>query len=323
MNIPYLFTARTPDVRKRLDHFLVEQRVPFSRSQIKKWIDEGRLSVNGRAEKGGYRLKEGDCLTFSPGEPVPLSLTPEAIPLKIVFEDQDLLVLDKPAGLVVHPAAGNFSGTLVHALLHHCSDLSGIGGVMRPGIVHRLDKDTSGLMVVAKNDSSHQDLIRQFQKGGISKEYQALVWGGPAILSGRIEKPIGRHPVHRKKMAVNEKQGKAALTEWEVLERFSAGVSLLKLIIKTGRTHQIRVHLSSQGWPVVGDPLYGGKKSGLVRDKELPEALASLMTRQLLHAYRLAFYHPTQGNLLDFSSCLPEDMEAALKVLRLCSDNKR
>jgi 23S rRNA pseudouridine1911/1915/1917 synthase len=323
LNIPYTFTARTSDVRKRLDHFLLEQGVPFSRSQLKKWIDEGCLSVNGRTEKGGYRLKEGDRLSFSPGDPIPLSLTPEAIPLDIYYEDSDLLVLDKPAGLVVHPAAGNYSGTLVHALLHHCPDLSGIGGVLRPGIVHRLDKDTSGLMVVAKNDNSHQSLIRQFQKGGVSKEYQALVWGGPATLSGRIEKPIGRHPVQRKKMAVNERQGKAAVTEWEVLERFGAGITLLKLIIKTGRTHQIRVHLSSKGWPVVGDPLYGGRKSTPGRDKVLPQALTGQMTRQLLHACRLAFYHPTKGNLLDFSSGLPADMEGALKVLRICSDTEK
>ncbi len=221
----------------------------------------------GSLRKGSYRLKTGDFLELFPEDPIPLSLTPENIPLSILYEDQDLLVLDKPAGLVVHPAPGNYSGTLVHALLFHCLDLSGIGGVLRPGIVHRLDKDTSGLMVVAKNDISHQRLIHQFQTGKVIKEYQALIWGLPLKSQGRIEKPIGRHPVQRKKMAINTIQGKPAVTEWQVIERFSQGITWLNLVLKTGRTHQIRVHLSSQGWPVVGDPLYGGKKNIITQDK--------------------------------------------------------
>ena len=259
----YNLKFKFPDLHKRLDHFLVEKGVPYSRSQIKKWIDEGRLSVNGQREKGSYRLKIGDFLELLPEAPIPLALTPENIPLSISYEDQDLLVLDKPAGLVVHPAPGNYSGTLVHALLFHCLDLSGIGGVLRPGIVHRLDKDTSGLMVVAKNDIAHQRLIHQFQTGEVTKEYQAMVWGLPLKSQGRIESPIGRHPVQRKKMAVNAVHGKPALTEWQVIERFPQGITWLNLVLKTGRTHQIRVHLSSQGWPVVGDPLYGGKKNSI------------------------------------------------------------
>lgn len=248
----------------------MEQGLPYSRSRLKKWMDEGRITVNGRKEKGGYRLKAGDCLlVFPEADPQPSALAPEDIPLTVYYEDRDVLVLEKPSGMVVHPAAGNYQGTLVHALLHHCRDLSGIGGVYRPGIVHRLDKDTSGLMVVAKTDASHQHLVDQFQKGQVTKEYQALVWGLPLQTSGRIEKPIGRHPRERKKMSVQAPRGKWAVTEWRVMERFPQGISWMKLFLKTGRTHQIRVHMSSQGWPVVGDPLYGGWKKSVPWPKRL------------------------------------------------------
>ncbi len=315
----YEFNIQDPDLQKRLDLFLVEQGVPYSRSQLKKWIGEGRISVNGQPTKGGYRLKKEDLLELFPEDPVPLRLTPEDIPLSVVYEDRELLVLDKPAGLVVHPAPGNYSGTLVHALLFHCQDLSGIGGVLRPGIVHRLDKDTSGLMVVAKNDLSHQQLVRQFQSGGVIKEYQALVWGRPLNSQGRIEKPIGRHPVQRKKMALNEAHGKPALTEWQVIEKFPQGITWLNLGLKTGRTHQIRVHLSSQGWPVVGDPLYGRNRNNSIKTEgPLAEALKGI-SRQLLHSRRLAFLHPTDGNPLDFLSPLPKDMEDLIRILRTCS----
>ncbi len=312
----YDFKVEASDLHKRSDHFLVEKGVPYSRSQIKKWIEEGKLLVNGQVEKGSYRVKIGDFLTLTPEAPIPLTLTPEDIPLSISYEDRDLLVLDKPAGLVVHPAPGNYSGTLVHALLFHCLDLSGIGGVLRPGIVHRLDKDTSGLLVVAKNDISHQRLIHQFQTGKVIKEYQALVWGHPLKSQGRIESPIGRHPVQRKKMSVNPLQGRPALTEWQVIERFPQGITWMKLVLKTGRTHQIRVHLSSQGWPVVGDPLYGGKKNIIDKMKKRADAVQSDISRQLLHACRLAFFHPTTHNYLDFSSALPKDMEKLIISLR-------
>ncbi|OGP52276.1 MAG: hypothetical protein A2Y79_13410 [Deltaproteobacteria bacterium RBG_13_43_22] len=320
MSRPYTFKVQTPDIHKRLDLFLVEKGVPYSRSQLKRWIDEGKISVNGQPEKGGYRLKGGDFLEVFPEAPVPLSLIPENIPLSILYEDQDLLVLDKPVGLVVHPAPGNYSGTLVHALLFHCFDLSGIGGVLRPGIVHRLDKNTSGLMVVAKNDVSHQRLIHQFQTGKVVKEYQALVWGLPLKSRGRIEKPIGRHPVQRKKMAVDEIHGKPAVTEWQVIKKFPQGITRLNLVIKTGRTHQIRVHLSSQGWPVVGDPLYGGKKNYGAKGKELSLEAAKSISHQMLHSSRLAFIHPTNGNLLDFSSPLPGEMEKLIRKLTNNSD---
>jgi 23S rRNA pseudouridine1911/1915/1917 synthase len=314
--VRYEFSVLGPDVQKRLDLFLLGQGIPYSRSQLKKWIDSGRVSVNGQSSKSGYRLKEGDFLELVPEDPIPLMLRPEVIPLTVLFEDQDVLVLDKPAGLVVHPAPGNYSGTLVQALLYHCQDLSGIGGVLRPGIVHRLDKDTSGLMVVAKNDRAHQQLIRQFQGGMVVKEYQALVWGGPLHPQGRIEKPIGRHPVQRKKMALNDIHGKPALTEWRLLERFPQGISHLSLGLKTGRTHQIRVHLSSQGWPIVGDPLYGGIRN-IPAKGESPwvEGLKAL-SRQMLHACRLAFPHPVKGINLDFQSAVPTDMSDFIQLLK-------
>jgi 23S rRNA pseudouridine1911/1915/1917 synthase len=317
--VRYEFNVQDPDLQKRLDLFLVEKGVPYSRSQLKKWIEEGRISVNGQPTKGGYRLKKGDLLELFPEDPVPLRLTPEDIPLSVVYEDQALLVLDKPVGLVVHPAPGHYSGTLVHALLFHCQDLSGIGGVLRPGIVHRLDKDTSGLMVVAKNDLSHQQLVRQFQSGGVIKEYQALVWGCPLKNQDRIEKPIGRHPMHRKKMALDEVHGKPAVTEWQVIERFPLGITWLNLGLKTGRTHQIRVHLASQGWPVVGDPLYGRSRPFSTKTTQPLAEFLKGISRQLLHSHRLAFLHPTNGNPLDFSSALPGDMEELIRQLRISS----
>lgn len=312
----YKFTIQDPDVQKRLDHFLIQQGVPCSRSQLKKGIDQGRISVNGQSAKGGYRLKKGDFLQYIAEDPVPLTLTPENIPFSIVYEDRELLVLDKPAGLVVHPAPGNYSGTLVHALLFHCQDLSGIGGVLRPGIVHRLDKDTSGLMVIAKNDGSHQQLIRQFQSGKVIKEYQALIWGWPPTSRDRIELAIGRHRVQRKKMAVDPVHGKTAITEWQAIERFPQGITWLRIGLKTGRTHQIRVHLSSKGWPIVGDPLYGGIKN-LSHEKRgtLGEVLKGI-SRQMLHSCRLSFQHPSEGRPLDFSSGLPMDMEGLIRQLR-------
>lgn len=317
----YEFKVQPPNLHKRLDLFLKEKGIPYSRSQLKKWIDEGRVSVNGKPEKGGYRLKNGDFLEVFPKEPITLSLTPENIPLSILYEDKDLLVLDKPAGLVVHPAPGNYSGTLVHALLFHCLDLSGIGGVLRPGIVHRLDKDTSGLMIAAKNDVAHQQLIHQFQTGKVIKEYQALIWGLPQKMRGFIEKPIGRHAVQRKKMAIDENKGKPAVTEWQVIERFPPqGITWLKLGLRTGRTHQIRVHLSSQGWPVVGDSLYGGGRNIKTKERKLPPEVLEAISRQLLHSCHLVFIHPTKRNSLDFSSPLPKDMKDLVKFLRTYAD---
>lgn len=310
------YIVQEADTRKRLDLFLAEQGLTGSRSQIQKWIEEERVAVNGLPVKAGYRLKTGDRVTVEPKEAEPLALEPEPIPLTVLHEDGDLLVIDKPAGLVVHPAPGNYRGTLVQALLHHCRDLSGIGGVLRPGIVHRLDKETSGLLVVAKNDRTHRDLIRQFQSGEVVKEYQALIWGHPAHRQGRIDQPIGRHPVNRKKMAVTEARGKSALTEWEVEEMFPAGFSRLRVRIKTGRTHQIRVHLSFIGLPVLGDPLYGSAKGRPGSRTPREARVLSLACRQMLHAARLSFVHPRTLERLTFEAPLPADLLQVIDLLK-------
>ncbi|HMK66306.1 MAG TPA: RluA family pseudouridine synthase [Thermodesulfobacteriota bacterium] len=319
----YRYKVPGSDVRKRLDLFLIEQNLPYSRSQLQKGIDEGRITVDGEKPKSSYRVKEGDLISVTIEDPAPPNLTPEDIPVPILYEDHDLLVINKPAGLVVHPAPGNYAGTLVHALLFHCRDLSGIGGVLRPGIVHRLDKDTSGLMVVAKNDPAHQRLIHYFQQGKILKEYQTLVFGDPPLNQGRMEGPIGRHPVQRKKMAINPVHGKPALTEWQVLERLPKGITWLQLTLKTGRTHQIRVHLASQGWPVIGDPLYGRKKFGsLLGDDDLSGVIMKAK-RQYLHSRRLAFQHPSTGAPMDFSSELPDDMSELILTLKSLTPEKK
>ncbi len=312
----YEFIIQGPDAGKRLDLFLAGQGLDFSRSQIQKWGEEGGVTVNSRPAKSGYRLKTGDQVVLTPKESDPILLQPEPIPLSIVFEDSDLLVIDKPAGLVVHPAPGNYSGTLVHALLHLGQNLSTAGGIFRPGIVHRLDKDTSGLLIVAKNDTCHQALTKLFQSGLIFKEYQALTWGTPPQRQGTITRPIGRHPIDRKKMAINEVRGKAALTEWLVLERYHPGINRLRLRIKTGRTHQIRVHLAALGLPILGDPLYGLKKGGFKGlDPALSISLGSL-SRQMLHAGRLAFSHPRTQIQLEFTSPWPADMSQLLDLLK-------
>ena len=312
----YEFLVKAPDAGKRLDLFLAGQGLDFSRSQIQKWGEEGGVTVNGHPAKAGYRLKTGEQVVLTPKEPDPILLKPEPIPLLIVFEDPDLLVIDKPAGLVVHPAPGNYSGTLVHALLHLGQNLSTASGAFRPGIVHRLDKDTSGLLIVAKNDLCHRALTNQFQSGLIFKEYQALTWGTPPQRQGIIDRPIGRHPIDRKKMAINEVRGKPALTEWLVLETYHPGINRLRLRIKTGRTHQIRVHLAASGLPILGDPLYGPKKRGLKGlDPALATSLASL-SRQMLHAGRLAFAHPRTQIHMEFTSPWPADMSQLIDLLK-------
>jgi len=310
------FIVAAPDAGKRIDLFLAGQGLDFSRSQIKRWVEEAGVTVNGHPVRAGYRLKTGEAVVLIPGEPVPLLLEPEPIPLVIVFEDPDLLVIDKPAGLVVHPAPGHYSGTLVQALLYHGQDLSTAGGAFRPGIVHRLDKDTSGLLIVAKNDPCHRALTKQFQSGMVFKEYQALAWGTPPQRQGTINRPIGRHPIDRKKMAITDVRGRMALTEWLVLEEYPPGIVRLRLRIKTGRTHQIRVHLASLGLPILGDPLYGVKKKeckGL--NPALASALASL-SRQMLHAGHLAFTHPRTQLQMEFTAPWPPDMTQLIDLLK-------
>ncbi|MDQ5984666.1 MAG: Ribosomal large subunit pseudouridine synthase D [Syntrophus sp. SKADARSKE-3] len=308
-------TVCQQDADMRLDLFLSREHAPMSRSQIQKLVEQCRVLVNGRSTKTGYKLKRNDIIEMHVPAPVPSQIVPEAMDLNILYEDAFLLVLDKPAGVVVHPAAGHHDGTLVHGLLDHCSDLSGIGGVLRPGIVHRLDKDTSGLMVVAKTDFVHRALSDQFKARQVKKTYQAFVYGDIANESGVIDLPIGRHPVARQMMSTKGRRGKAALSRWEVRERFGVA-TLLDVSIETGRTHQIRVHLNAIGHPVIGDPIYG-KGRGFKADRTpgWKEQLKK-MNRQALHARVLNFLHPVRQIELEFVSPLPADMACLLDYLR-------
>jgi 23S rRNA pseudouridine1911/1915/1917 synthase len=293
---------------QRLDQYLARQLEPegLTRSRIQQLIRTGMVLVNGSSLKAKYLLQIGDKLTVTIPPQIPSELVPEPVDFVTLYEDEDLIVLVKPPGVVVHPAAGHSSATLVHGLLHHCGGLSGINGELRPGIVHRLDKDTSGVMVVAKSDFAHKALASQFKEREVKKVYQALVEGSPTAQSGRVDLPIGRHPVHRKKMAIRE-DGREAVTNWRVLERFSLGLTLLELGLETGRTHQIRVHMAALSSPVAGDPVYGRKNS------LYPEMA---ITRQCLHAHTLAFSHPRSGEKLQFVAPLWGDMLYTLELLR-------
>ncbi len=276
-------------------------------------IETGHVTLDGKAGRASARVRPGQLVEFEIPEPAAAKPAAEAIPLTIVFEDARLLVLDKPAGLVVHPGAGSSSGTLVNALLHHVRDLSGIGGVLRPGIVHRLDRGTSGLLVVAKDDEAHRALARQFAGRTVEKEYLALVLGVPQRKQGRIQASIARHRVHRQRMSVDE-SGRSARSDYTLVESFD-GAALLRVRIHTGRTHQIRVHLASIGHPVAGDKLYGGTRTPSSRRPASREALG-LLERPALHAARLAFDHPVGSQRLRFESPLPADIEAVLERLR-------
>lgn len=287
----------------RIDLFLAGRMPEFSRSRIQKLIKEGDVLVNGAAVKANYPVQTGDEMNVRVPESKELSLAAEDIPFQILYEDQDLIVVNKPQGMVVHPAAGNWQGTLVNALLHHCGDLSGINGVIRPGIVHRIDKDTSGVLVAAKNDFAHLSLAAQIKEHSINRFYTALVHGSIPEPAGVIEAPIGRHPVQRKKMAVVTKNSKPAVTHYRVLERFP-GYTLIEAKLETGRTHQIRVHMSYLGHPVAGDPLYGPRKD--------PLGLAG----QALHARLLGFVHPRTGQYMEFEAPLPAYFQELLNKLR-------
>lgn len=279
---------------RRADVFISESLPDITRSAIQKLISEGAVTVNGIAVPKNLKLKTGDTVAVNIPEPVPDEALPENIPLDIVYEDEDLLVVNKPRGMVVHPAVGNYSGTLVNALLYHCgASLSGINGVLRPGIVHRIDKDTSGLLIVAKNDYSHRLLAEQIKVHSFTRKYQAVVVGNIKDDEGTINAPIGRHPTDRKKMTVTMKNSREAVTHYRVLGRYR-GYTHLELTLETGRTHQIRVHMASIGHPVAGDPVYGGKNY-----------LVSL-GGQCLHAYYISFVHPRSGEALSFSSPLPQ-----------------
>ena len=290
----------------RLDKQILETHPDFSRSRIEGLIKSGFVTVNGAvAEKAGMKVSEDDEIVVEIPPPVPAVPEPEDIPLDIVFEDEDMVVIDKAPGMVVHPAPGHFTGTLVNALLYHCPNLSGIGGVARPGIVHRLDQDTSGLIVVAKSQAAMDGLVRAFSSHkNIEKTYLAICHGRPRLDAGRIENLIGRHPVDRKRMAIVEKNGKVAITNWRVFDCNRPQLTAVECRIETGRTHQIRVHMASLGCPVIGDKVYG--KSAL--DKKLDPVPA----RQMLHAWKLKLWHPVKRVEVAFEAPLPEDMRAYL-----------
>jgi 23S rRNA pseudouridine1911/1915/1917 synthase len=260
-------------------------------------------------------VRGGEDIAIAVPPPEPSPLVPESLPLEIVFEDRDLLVVNKPPGLVTHPGAGHKTGTLLNALLHHCPELTEIGDVSRPGLVHRLDKDTSGLLVVAKTDLAHRSLVGQFQKHEVKKKYLALVWGRLPQAQGRIAQEIGRHPTERQKMSVHARRGKEAVTLWRVEKEFPGPLTLLELTLETGRTHQIRVHLTSLGHPVLGDATYGG---GASRLKDAPPALLGLkplVKRQMLHAWQLRFTHPRSGEEMGWEAALPGDFQLVVTYL--------
>jgi 23S rRNA pseudouridine1911/1915/1917 synthase len=302
----------------RLDRFLASTVPDRSRSQIQRLIRDGHVTVAGGRAKPNRVVRAGECVALDFPEPVEAAPRPEPLPLDIVYEDADLIVVDKPAGMVVHPAAGHAVGTLVNALLHHVKDLSGIGGEKRPGIVHRLDRGTSGLMVVAKHDASHDELARQFRDREVEKEYVALVWG--VVQAGRrIDTPIGRDAADRKKMSAKARRSREAVTRILRAEHFDRALTLVHVAIYTGRTHQIRVHLSAIGHPVVGDALYGGLH------RRVPGDIRAVMRleRPFLHAARLAFKHPGDGRRMEFTSELPADLQAVLEALRARLDRSR
>lgn len=301
----------------RLDKWLAEALPEISRSRLKALIEAGQLRLDGQTVTDASRkLKGGESCLLSVPDAEQAEPEAEAIPLMVVYEDDQLIVIDKPAGMVVHPAAGNHSATLVNALLHHCSlSLSGIGGVKRPGIVHRLDKDTSGLLVAAKTDAAHQGLAAQFSAHTLTRAYRAVCWGVPSPRQGEIEGNIGRSPSNRKKMAVVTRGGKPALTRYQVLKSFGTSAALVECRLATGRTHQIRVHMTAIGHPLVGDPLYG---RGTARGKDLPPEIKTPLTafpRQALHAFLLGFSHPTTGEQLLFESKTPYDFNSLISSL--------
>ncbi|MBQ1838064.1 MAG: RluA family pseudouridine synthase [Ruminococcus sp.] len=287
----------------RLDKFLAASDIGISRSMAVTLIESGRVSVNEKPCDKKQKLSVGDRVAVTVPDPVPYEAKAENIPLEIVYEDSDLLVVNKPKGMVVHPAAGNYEGTLVNALLWHCGDsLSGINGVLRPGIVHRIDKDTSGLLIVAKNDASHTALAAQIKAHSFTREYEAVVFGTVKDDRGTVDAPIGRHPVDRKRMCITPKNSKNAVTHYEVIARYK-GYTHIRCVLETGRTHQIRVHMASLGHPVAGDPVYGVKNERVG------------FPGQCLHARKIGFIHPSTGAYLEFQSDLPPYFQEFLRKL--------
>jgi 23S rRNA pseudouridine1911/1915/1917 synthase len=309
-----MFTYPSDGEPMRLDLFISGQLAGETRASVQRLIEAGNVLVDGHPVRSSLKLKGGEEVTVQIPEPAAAEPKPESIPLEVLYEDHDLIVINKPAGMVVHPGPGNSSGTLVNALLAHCTDLSGIGGELRPGIVHRLDKGTSGVLVVAKNDRAHQGLSAQFHVHSVKRIYQALVFGNPAEDSGKIEGLIGRHPTERLRQSLKAKNGKHSVTRWRAKERYGR-ITLMELRLETGRTHQIRVHLTETGFPLLGDPLYpdGGRVNNLA-DPRLKKMITSL-GRQALHARTLGFLHPSTGEYMEFSTPLPDDLQGLCDYL--------
>ena len=300
----FTFAAEKEDVGTRIDVFLAENMEDLSRSGVQKLIDEGLITLNGGKTKANYKLRAKDIIDVTVPEAKEVEILPEDIPLDILYEDADVIVVNKPQGMVVHPAPGHFSGTLVNALMFHCGDeLSGINGEKRPGIVHRIDKDTSGVLMIAKNDMAHQSLAAQLAEHSITRKYNAVVYNGFNEDEGTVNQPIGRNPQDRKKMAVTQKHSRHAVTHYRVIERMEK-FTLIEAQLETGRTHQIRVHMTHIGHPLLGDPVYGPKKQ--------PIALEG----QALHARVLGFIHPRTGEYMEFEAPLPRHFEALLERLR-------
>ena len=318
----FTILANESDQGRRLDALVAGRLPDCSRSLAVNLITNLEILVDNQAKKPGYRVKTGDKIHGRIPAPMQVDYAPEPIPLQILYQDSHIVVLNKQAGLVAHPAPGHDSGTLVNALLYHCPDLEGIGGEIRPGIVHRLDKDTSGTMVVAKNAGAHERLARQFKDRTVKKKYLALVYGELRADEGMITFPIGRHPVHRKRMSTITHKGRNAETSWRVCERYQ-NITLLELTLKTGRTHQIRVHCTAMGHSIVGDQVYRSRKCVQNVDRffsgKSPSIAARLkaVPRQMLHAWRLGLTHPHTGELMTFESPMPEDMVVLMEKLRM------
>lgn len=290
----YMFNVNENTAGQRIDKFLSDNIRDKTRSAIQNYIDGKLVFVNGKNENKNYRLHMGDCIAVNIPDPVPLETKAENIPVDIIYEDEYLIVVNKPKGMVVHPAAGNYNGTLVNALLYHCGDsLSGINGVLRPGIVHRIDKDTSGLLVAAKTDKAHIGLAAQIKEHSFTRQYETVVYGNIKEDSGTVDKPIGRNPCDRKKMAVTEKNSRNAVTHYTVVDRYGS-FTHLKVTLETGRTHQIRVHMAYINHPVAGDAVYGPKK------------VIKSLNGQCLHARKIGFIHPVTNDYLEFTSPLPK-----------------
>ena len=301
----------------RLDRFLAHHLPEISRSQLKKLVTDNHIKIDESVvTKAGVRLRGGETVTVTLPQPEAVEAVGEDIPLDILYEDSDLIVINKSAGMVVHPACGHSRGTLVNALLYHCHDLSGIGGELRPGIVHRLDKDTSGVMVATKNDIAHNHLAAQFKEHSINRRYVALVHGLVQNENGTIDQPIARHPTQRKKMSSKGRGGRRAITHWRVLRRYDAErLSVVELRLETGRTHQIRVHFSEMNLPLVGDPVYGNRsRANAITDLDLRREVHQFH-RQALHARLLGFVHPRSGEYMEFTSALADDMLQLLAAL--------